>query len=206
MKIETLETWNHYIFIEAIFWKSPKCQLTNDFGKNMHSPPWSCLPYLLTIWNSNFKHLSTSSMPVHSRDFHPQQNSSIFKIVYIKPSNQLFVWGLLDSCQPNLWQSSVFEFFQFLHKAPHIAPCISLYQLSFDPSSCKKRRCFAVFFSGKSGTSRDLMIYTMIHIWLVVSTYLKNISQNGNLPQIGVNMKNIWNHHPDICILYIPIL
>jgi len=27
--------------------------------------------------------------------------------------------------------------------------------------------------------------------WLVVSTHLKNISQNGNLPQIGVNIKNI---------------
>ena len=27
--------------------------------------------------------------------------------------------------------------------------------------------------------------------WLVVSTYLKNISQNGNLPQIGVKIKNI---------------
>ena len=24
----------------------------------------------------------------------------------------------------------------------------------------------------------------------------KNISQNGNLPQIGVKIKNIWNHHP----------
>ena len=31
--------------------------------------------------------------------------------------------------------------------------------------------------------------------WLVVSTHLKNISQNGNLPQIGVKIKNIWNHH-----------
>ena len=30
--------------------------------------------------------------------------------------------------------------------------------------------------------------------WLVVSTHLKNISQNGNLPQIGVNIKNVWNH------------
>ena len=28
-------------------------------------------------------------------------------------------------------------------------------------------------------------------IWLVVSTHLKNISQNGNLPQIGVKIKNI---------------
>ena len=32
-------------------------------------------------------------------------------------------------------------------------------------------------------------------IWLVVSTPLKNIRQTGNLPQIGVKIKNIWNHH-----------
>ena len=32
-------------------------------------------------------------------------------------------------------------------------------------------------------------------IWLVVSTHLKNISQIGNLPQIGVKIKNLWNHH-----------
>ena len=31
--------------------------------------------------------------------------------------------------------------------------------------------------------------------WLVVSTHLKNISQNGNLPQVGVKIKNLWNHH-----------
>ena len=29
---------------------------------------------------------------------------------------------------------------------------------------------------------------------LVVSTHVKNISQNGNLPQIGVKIKNIRNH------------
>ena len=34
-----------------------------------------------------------------------------------------------------------------------------------------------------------------IFIWLVVSTPLKNISQIGNLPQIGVKIKNIRNHH-----------
>ena len=27
------------------------------------------------------------------------------------------------------------------------------------------------------------------------STHPKNISQNGNLPQIGVKIKNIWDHH-----------
>ena len=32
--------------------------------------------------------------------------------------------------------------------------------------------------------------------WLVVEpTHLKNISQIGNLPQIGVKIKNIGNHH-----------
>ena len=31
--------------------------------------------------------------------------------------------------------------------------------------------------------------------WLVVSTHLKNISQNGNLSQIGLKIKNVWNHH-----------
>ena len=29
----------------------------------------------------------------------------------------------------------------------------------------------------------------------MVSTHLKNVSQIGNLPQIGVKIKNIWNHH-----------
>ena len=44
-----------------------------------------------------------------------------------------------------------------------------------------------------------------VYDWLVVSTPLKNSSQNGNLPQIGVNMKNIWNHHLDIPRWYIHI-
>ena len=34
----------------------------------------------------------------------------------------------------------------------------------------------------------------------MVSTHLKNISQIGNLPQIGVTIKNIWNHQPGIYI------
>ena len=36
-----------------------------------------------------------------------------------------------------------------------------------------------------------------IQDWLVVSTHLKNISQNGKLPQIGMNIKSVWNHHPE---------
>ena len=29
----------------------------------------------------------------------------------------------------------------------------------------------------------------------MVSTDLKNISQIGSFPQVGVNIKNVWNHH-----------
>ena len=36
---------------------------------------------------------------------------------------------------------------------------------------------------------------TLTSAWLVVSTHLKNISQIGSFPQVGVKIKNIWNHH-----------
>ena len=35
--------------------------------------------------------------------------------------------------------------------------------------------------------------------WLVVWTPLKNMSQIGNHPQIGVKIKHIWNHHLVFC-------
>ena len=37
----------------------------------------------------------------------------------------------------------------------------------------------------------------------MVTTHLKNISQNGNLPQIGMEIKNIWNHHLVIFDIYV---
>ena len=37
----------------------------------------------------------------------------------------------------------------------------------------------------------------------MVSTHLKNISQNGNLPQIGVKIKNIWKHQTEFGIFHI---
>ncbi len=42
------------------------------------------------------------------------------------------------------------------------------------------------------------MYKNSIKIQLVVSTHLKNISQIGSFPQIGMKIKNIWNHHPEI--------
>ena len=35
------------------------------------------------------------------------------------------------------------------------------------------------------------------HNYLVVSTLLKNISQIGSSPQVGMKIKNAWNHHLD---------
>ena len=53
--------------------------------------------------------------------------------------------------------------------------------------------------NGKTTISRlsykTWWLSTTILVRLVVSTPLKNISQHGNLPQIGVKIKNIWNHH-----------
>ena len=35
------------------------------------------------------------------------------------------------------------------------------------------------------------------HNYLVVSTLLKSISQIGSSPQVGMKIKNVWNHHLD---------
>ena len=48
--------------------------------------------------------------------------------------------------------------------------------------------------------SRTRRIYQVKCFWLVVSTHLKNISQNGNLPQVGMKINNIWNHQPGLLI------
>ncbi len=47
---------------------------------------------------------------------------------------------------------------------------------------------------------RNAMTPKLVGGW---TTHVKNISQNGNLPQIGVKMKNMSKHHPEnqTCIL-----
>ena len=55
--------------------------------------------------------------------------------------------------------------------------------------------CFA-----KNHSCLESLAISELH-QLVVSTHLKNISQIGSFPQIGMKIKNIWNHHPVHCIL-----
>ena len=40
---------------------------------------------------------------------------------------------------------------------------------------------------------------------MVVSTQLKNISQVGSSPQVGMKIKNIWNHHLVSLIFQFPV-
>ena len=73
----------------------------------------------------------------------------------------------------------------------------------------------AAYFGPKPQTNSFLKFYTMFlpasedlllakwskHGWLVVEpTHLKNTSQIGNLPQIGVEITNIWNYPLDGCL------
>ena len=44
---------------------------------------------------------------------------------------------------------------------------------------------------GEKVAQKTPLKINMEHNWLVVSTHLKNISQNGNLPQIGVKINNM---------------
>ena len=47
-------------------------------------------------------------------------------------------------------------------------------------------------------------LWVPVYISLAEPTHLKNVGQNGNLPQVGVKMKikNDWNHHLDIYIVF----
>ena len=59
------------------------------------------------------------------------------------------------------------------------------------PHSGFEMRGFANILTSEKNTM--LSMYN----WLVVSTHLQNINQNGNLPQVGMKLKNNWNHHLD---------
>ena len=53
------------------------------------------------------------------------------------------------------------------------------------------------FHPEQDGTKTNkVQFFQSMIFWLVVSTHLKNISQILNLPQVGVKIKNIWNHQP----------
>ena len=48
----------------------------------------------------------------------------------------------------------------------------------------------------------NMRSWLIIIFWLVVSTHLKNISQIGSFPQVGLKIKHIWNHHLVLMLEY----
>ena len=68
----------------------------------------------------------------------------------------------------------------------------STHGFSAPPKGCTVLGCpVTASFGKRLGSVGYVTPIYSIHNWLVVSTPLKNISQNGNLPQIGVKIKNI---------------
>ena len=71
--------------------------------------------------------------------------------------------------------------------------------ISFATGSLKKRLpqefCRCIGSDGLKDPRWSKSIALKINNWLVVSTPLKNMSQIGNFPRIGVKLKNVWNHH-----------
>ena len=61
-------------------------------------------------------------------------------------------------------------------------------------SHCYDLLCAEQLFN----TGKIWQISAMIHIWLVVSTILKNISQWEGLSRVLWKIKHVWNHQPDI--------
>ena len=71
------------------------------------------------------------------------------------------------------------------HHAIQLRLWESIFPILFQPTVC--------LYIPKGGFSRWIsQTINTIHNWLVVSTPLKNISQNGNLPQIGMEIKKIF--------------
>ena len=78
------------------------------------------------------------------------------------------------------------NWFGFLHRATRTWLCFFVRA----PFVCVLPICYPSSKNPNKHTTKK-------NNWLVVSTHLKNISQIGNLPQLGLKIKHIWNHHLD---------
>ena len=85
------------------------------------------------------------------------------------------------------------EITRILKRASQWVPQIGIHYFGC-PDFCV---VFLLFFVPSVVHDDDFFGGIMLQNWLVVSTHLKNISQNGNLLQIRVKIKNIWNHRPE---------
>ena len=120
-------------------------------------------------------------------------------------------------CMICLWPSRCFLTFLFLwSESPHTLSedvrelLKSRWEHRQDPASgwlSVPHSACAIVPSFPIPSMGRLYIYLLIDpikiknsCWLVVSTHWKNINQNENLPQVGVKIKNIANHHPEMAL------
>ena len=88
---------------------------------------------------------------------------------------------LSSTCHKNPWVAVLFV---CCHVQLHLWK-----EFPFQTYTKRNLHLFPMVEKGKT-IYKEYMIY-----YLVVSTHLKNISQFGSFPQVGLNIKNVWNHH-----------
>ena len=107
----------------------------------------------------------------------------------LKNISQVILWSRCELKPPRSWSWAT------RRQNNNVVP--RLHDLFFGTKKgfCRKKRWKSKFWMAE------------MTIWLVVSTHLKNISQIGSLSQVGVKIKNIWNHHLAMnCILLLQLM
>ena len=158
-------------------WDPEPIVLNGDMSYNHYTWPYNWRIGVVTVitvtyWGYNPHLYTTSRGPPCSSFFW-------FSAAIIQLARDIFIISLMrTSDSKNL---RVFKDTQGLHYF-----IISLNLRVFKDTQVQKNNYFNKI--GKDICPRWFKV-------MVVSTHLKNISQIGNLPQIGVKIKNVWNQH-----------
>ncbi len=130
------------------------------------------------------------SISINFKRLYPFLHTEYWKyIIYIKPANWLIYVSIF------LWKNPVFTHLQVLAKLRipeenhirdqhHLVPGPQLFIIK------KNTPRKLTWLNGKSPN--------LVGGW--TNPFEKYARQNGNLPQIGLKIKYIWNHHPVIFI------
>ena len=139
-------------------------------------------PWSLTLHEGHGEKLAPEMNSTHA------SSSSSSSIPWKSRSNGTKV--AISSIPSNSRRFTSGNFFQFASNRVPFFP---------DPLLCiiwdaANRHCLQNYLGHSPGTTNPPTLRTQRTSWWF-QPHLKNLSQTGNLPQIGVNIKNLWNHH-----------
>ena len=152
----------------------------------------------MTHWPEGFRKAPIYIIPYHLK----QPNLEKYCRIALHPALVQLILLILPNFRDEKchWSSHRWVFPPRFHHSDPFEPRLAC-SGSFKVFNCTREPA-----SSSTGLTSDIQkTFTPTHgstnsseitTWLVVSTPLKNIRQIGNLPQIGVNIKNLWNHHP----------